>query len=324
MKSHRGLAFAIVLASVMCMAVTSAAAQGYPVKPVRVLIASSAGSNPDTVTRAIAGDLSRVWGQQVVVDNRAGAGGNIGAEIAARAPADGYSLFMAHTNHTINASLYRKLTYDLASDFVPISLVALSPFVATVHPSVPVRSLRDLIALARSRPGDLTYASAGTGSGTFFCAEYFNGMAGVKMLHVAYKGGGPALTAIVSGETSVYFTPIATGMPHVRAGKLRALGVTSAKRLPETPDLPAIAETLPGYEMQSWAGMMAPTKTPQPIIDSVHKTIVVVLAMPDVRKRMSELGYIVVGGGPDALAAHIRTETERYAKLIRQIGLPQQ
>ena len=324
MKRYCGLAGALVFGCITTLLGTEAAAQSYPAKPVRVLIASSAGSNPDTVTRVIAGDLSRVWGQQVVVDNRAGAGGNIGAEIAARAPADGYNLFMAHTNHTINATLYRKLTYDLATDFVPISLVALSPFVATVHPSVPVKSLRELVRLAKSRPGDLIYASAGTGSGTFFCAEYFNGMAGVKMLHVAYKGGGPALTAILSGETSVYFTPIATGMPHIASGKLRALGVTAPKRLPDLSDVPAIAETLPGYEMLSWAGMMAPAKTPQSIVDAVHKAIATALASAELRKRMSSMGYIVVGSGPEALAAHIRTETERYAKLIRQIGLPPQ
>ncbi|MGQ0749993.1 MAG: Bug family tripartite tricarboxylate transporter substrate binding protein [Betaproteobacteria bacterium] len=299
-------------------------AQNYPAKPVRVLIASSAGSNPDTVLRVISGELSKAWGQQIVVDNRAGAGGNIGAEIAARAPADGYNLFMAHTNHTINISLYRKLSYDLARDFVPISLVALSPFVATVHPSLPVKSLRELIRLAKARPGDLAYASAGTGSGTFFCAEYFNGMAGVKMLHVSYKGGGPALAAVIAGETSVYFTPIATGMPHVRSGKLRPLGVTAPKRLPNLPDLPAIAETLPGYEMLSWAGLMAPQKTPQAVIDFAHKTLAAALQAPELNKRLNDLGYIVVGGGADALAAHIRTETERYAKLIRQIGLPPQ
>lgn len=324
MERYPGLRYAIAAGCVIGTIAAGASAQSYPAKPVRVLIASSAGSNPDTVTRIIAGDLGRVWNQQVVIDNRAGAGGNIGAEIAARAPADGYNLFMAHTNHTINATLYRKLTYDLTSDFVPISLVALSPFVASVHPSVPVKSLRELISLAKSRPGDLTYASAGTGSGTFFCAEYFKGLANVNMLHVAYKGGGPALTAIVSGETMVYFTPIATGMPHIRSGKLRGLGVTASKRLPHLPELPAIAETLPGYEMQSWAGMMAPTKTPVAITEAVHKTIVSVLSAPEVKKRMSDLGYIVVSGGPDALAAHIRTETERYAKLIRQIGLPQQ
>ena len=315
--------FASLAIAALAVAATGQA-QNYPAKPVRVLIASSAGSNPDNVLRVISGDLSKAWGQQIVVDNRAGAGGNIGAEIAARAPADGYNLFMAHTNHSINVSLYRKLTYDLARDFVPISLVALSPFVATVHPSLPVKSLRELIKLARARPGDLAYASAGTGSGTFFCAEYFNGMAGVKMLHVAYKGGGPALAAIIAGETSVYFTPIATGMPHVRSGKLRPLGVTAPKRLPDLPELPAIAETLPGYEMLSWAGLMAPQKTPQAVIDFVHKTVASVLQAPELNKRLKDLGYIVVGDGPDALAAHIRTETERYAKLIRQIGLPPQ
>jgi len=318
-------AFVFISFSIAVLAAAATGhAQNYPAKPVRVLIASSAGSNPDNVLRVISGDLSKVWGQQIVVDNRAGAGGNIGAEIAARAPADGYNLFMAHTNHSINVSLYKKLTYDLARDFVPISLVALSPFVATVHPSLPVKSLRELIKLARARPGDLAYASAGTGSGTFFCAEYFNGMAGVKMLHVAYKGGGPALAAIIAGETSVYFTPIATGMPHVRSGKLRPLGVTAPKRLPDLPNLPAIAETLPGYEMLSWAGLMAPQKTPQTVIDFVHRTVASVLQTPELNKRLSDLGYIVVGGGPDALAAHIRTETERYAKLIRQIGLPPQ
>jgi tripartite-type tricarboxylate transporter receptor subunit TctC len=318
-------AFVFISFSIAVLAAAATGhAQNYPAKPVRVLIASSAGSNPDNVLRVISGDLSKVWGQQIVVDNRAGAGGNIGAEIAARAPADGYNLFMAHTNHSINVSLYKKLTYDLARDFVPISLVALSPFVATVHPSLPVKSLRELIKLARARPGDLAYASAGTGSGTFFCAEYFNGMAGVKMLHVAYKGGGPALAAIIAGETSVYFTPIATGMPHVRSGKLRPLGVTAPKRLPDLPNLPAIAETLPGYEMLSWAGLMAPQKTPQAVIDFVHRTVASVLQTPELNKRLSDLGYIVVGGGPDALAAHIRTETERYAKLIRQIGLPPQ
>lgn len=325
MTSPRALTGALAFAALFALFTTTAAsAPGYPTKPVRVLIASSAGSNPDTVTRVVAGDLTRIWGQQVVIDNRAGAGGNIGAEVAARMPPDGYNLFMAHTNHSINATLYRKLNYDIQRDFIPISLVALSPFVASVHPSVPVKSLRELIALAKSRPGDLTYASAGTGSGTFFCAEYFNGMAGVRMLHVAYKGGGPALTAIVSGETSVYFTPIATGTPHIRSGKLRALGVSAPQRLPDLPGVPAIAETLPGYQMLSWAGLMAPAKTAPAVIAAVHKAIASALENPQLRKRMSAMGYIVVGSGADALAAHIRTEIDRYAKLIHEIGLPQQ
>lgn len=299
-------------------------AQGYPTKPVRVIVASSAGSNPDTVARIVANALTPIFGQQVIVDNRAGAGGNIGAEVAARAPGDGYTVFLAHTNHSINASLYRKLAYDIVNDFSPVALVAFSPFVATVHPSLPVKSLRELIKLAKNRPHDLTYASAGTGSGTFFAAEYFNGMAQVKMLHVAYKGGGPALTAVVAGETSVYFTPIATGLPHIRSGKLRPLGVTASKRLAELPEVPVIAEVLPGYEMLAWAGFMVPVRTSKGVIDSLHKATISALGNPDVAKRLSELGFIVARGGPEELARHVKAEIEKYGRIIRQIGLPLQ
>jgi tripartite-type tricarboxylate transporter receptor subunit TctC len=196
--------------------------------------------------------------------------------------------------------------------------------VATVHPSLPVKSLRELVNLAKARPGDLTYASAGTGSGTYFTAEYFNGMAKVKMLHVAYKGGGPALAAVVAGETSVYFTPIATGMPHIRSGKLRPLGVSAPKRVAELPAIPAIAEMFPGYEMLSWAGLMVPARTPQAIVDAIHKAAVSAVNAPEISKRLNSLGYIVVGSRPEALAAYIKTEIDKYANLIRQIGLPPQ
>jgi len=321
---YRRLLTSIALGCLTSVFTCAAWAQDYPTRPVRVLIATSAGSNPDTIMRVVGSGLTGVWGQQVIIDNRAGAGGNIGAELAARAPADGYNIFMAHTNHTINATLYRKLTYDLVNDFSPVSLLALSPFVATVHPSLPVKSLRELVNLAKARPGDLTYASAGTGSGTFFTAEYFNGMAKVKMLHVAYKGGGPALAAVVSGETSVYFTPIATGMPHIRSSKLRPLGVSAPKRVAELPAIPAIAEMFPGYEMLSWAGLMVPAKTPQGIVDTIHKAAVSALNMPEVSKRLNSLGYIVVGNRPEELAGYIKTEIDKYAKLIRQIGLPPQ
>jgi tripartite-type tricarboxylate transporter receptor subunit TctC len=304
--------------------VCAAWAQNYPAKPVRIVVASSAGSNPDTVARVIASGLTQVLGQQVVVDDRAGAGGNIGAEIAARAPADGYTLFLAHTNHSVNATLYQKLAYDLVNDFTPVTLVALSAFVVTVHPSLPAKSLRDLINIAKSRPGDIAFASAGTGSGTYFAAEYFNGMAGVKMLHVAYKGGGPALTAVIAGETSVYFTPFATGLTHIRNRKLRALGVTAPKRLAELPEVPAIAETLSGYEVMAWAGLMVPAKTPRAVVDHVNKAAVTALANPEVSKRYRDLGYIVVGGRPEEMAGYVKTEIDKYAKLIRQIGLPPQ
>lgn len=321
---HRPLATSIAIGCLTSILACAAWAQSYPTKPVRVLIATSAGSNPDTVMRIVANGFTQAWHQQVIVDNRAGAGGNIGADVAARAPADGYTLFLAHTNHSINATLYRKLSYDIVKDFSPVSLLALSPFVAAVHPSVPVKSLRELINLAKARPGDLTYASAGTGSGTFFAAEYFNGMANAKMLHVPYKGGGPALAAAVSGETAVYFTPIGPGLPHIQSGKLRPLGVSAPKRLVQLPAVPPIAETLPGYEMLSWAGLMVPAGTPQSIIESIHKTAVSVLNTPEVNKRLGAMGYIVVGSGPEELAAYVKTEIAKYSKIIRQIGLPPQ
>jgi tripartite-type tricarboxylate transporter receptor subunit TctC len=321
---HRPFVTAVAIGCLASVFSCAAAAQGYPARPLRIVVASSAGSNPDTVARVVATGLTQVFSQQVIVDNRAGAGGNIGAEVAARAAPDGYTLFLAHTNHSINATLYQKLSYDLVNDFAPVTLLALSPFVATVHPSLPAKSLRDLISIAKARAGEVSYASAGTGSGTYFAAEYFNGMAKVKMLHVAYKGGGPALTGVISGETSVYFTPIATGMPHIRSGRLRPLGVTSPKRLAELPGVPAIAETLPGYQVLAWAGLMVPARTPQSVIDSIHKATASVLKKPEVSKRLNDLGYMVVGNRPDELAAHIRAEIEKYAQIIRQIGLPPQ
>ena len=231
---HRSFTTSIGIGCVAVVFACAASAQSYPSKPVRMIVASSAGSNPDVVARVVAAGLTQVLGQQII-DNRAGAGGNIGAEVAARAPADGYTVFLAHTNHSINATLYQKLSYDVINDFAPITLLALSPYVAAVHPSIPAKSSRELLSIAKARPGDLTYASAGTGSGTFFTAEYFNSLGKVKMLHVPYKGGGPALASVVAGETFVYFPPIATGLPQFRSGKLRPLGVTTVKRLTSCP-----------------------------------------------------------------------------------------
>src|SRR5262245_56065430 len=317
---------ALVLLSAALSAATpgTVCGQQYPAKPIRIIVASSAGSNPDTVVRILANGLTQALGQQIVVEDRAGAGGNIGAEVAARAPADGYNVFYAHTNHSINPGLYRRLNYDILGDFLPVTLLATSSFVAAVHPSLPAKSVRDLVNLAKARPGDLTYASAGVGSGTHFSAELFNGLAKVKMLHVAYAGGGPALTSVLSGETSVYFTPIATGLVHIRSGRLRGLGVSSSKRQEELPDLPPIADTLPGYEMLSWGGLMVPAKTSKAIVDTLHKAALAALAAPDTAKRLKELGFVPAGTGGSELAAYIKTEIERYTKLIRQIGLPQQ
>jgi len=316
----KAMAFGCVASAIACAAV----AQSYPVKPVRMIVASSAGSNPDTAGRVFANGLSQQLGQQVIVDNRAGAGGNIGAEVAAKAAADGYTIFFAHTNHSINPGLYKKLNYDVLTDFSPVTLVASSAFVVVVHPSIPAKSVRDLLNIARARPDDLNYASAGTGSGTFFGAEYFKGMGNVKMVHVPYTGGGPALASILAGETSVYFSPVPTGLPHIRSGRLRALGVTARQRLPELPEVPPIAETLKGYELMSWGGLVAPAKTPKEITDTLHKASLAVLTKPDVVKRLQDLGFIVMTSRPDEMTAYVRTEIDKYSKLIRQIGLPPQ
>ena len=314
----------LVVTFVACALAPLAQAQGYPAKSIRMIVASSAGSNPDTIARVLAQGMSQVMGQQVVVDDRAGAGGNIGAEIAAKAPPDGYTIFLSHTNHSINAALYRKLNYDIANDFQPLTLVATSAFVATVHPSVPAKTMRDLIAIAKARPGDINFGHAGTGSGTYFAGEYFNRLANVKTVPVGYAGGGPALTSILSGETSVYFTPLATGLSSIRAGRIRALGVTSSKRVPELPDVPPIAETLPGYEVMSWAGLMVPAKTPKDVAAAVHKAALAALARPDVKKRYDDLGFMVAPGQPDEMAAYIRNESDKYAKLIKAVGMPLQ
>jgi tripartite-type tricarboxylate transporter receptor subunit TctC len=302
----------------------TASSQVYPSKPVRIIIATSAGANPDIIGRALAHGLTQVWGQQVVVENRAGAGGNIGAEIAARAAPDGHTLLLAHTNHSINVGLYRKLNYDILRDFSPITLAATGAFVASVHPSVPARTLRDLVALAKARPGALNYASAGIGSGGFFATEYFDALANIKMQHVAYAGGGPAITSVVAGETSVYFTPLSIALPHFRSGRLRPLAVTSLKRLPELPDIPPIADTVPGYEMLSWAGLMAPAKTPKDIVATVHQAAVTALNRPELRKQLEVHGLQVVPDRPEEMEAYVKREIEKYAKVIRQVGIPLQ
>jgi tripartite-type tricarboxylate transporter receptor subunit TctC len=299
----------------------TASAQAWPAKPVRIIVASSAGSNPDVLGRIVAAGLTHSLGQQFVVENRAGAGGNIGAEVAARAPADGYTVFLMHTNHPINAALNPKLSYDLFTDFAPITELASSAFVLVVHPSLPAKSVRDLIALAKSRPGAINYSSAGTGSGTHLAAEYFIGLANIKLQHVPYNGGGPALVAIASGEAQVYFTPVSTGLSNIRGGKLRALGVTSLQRLRDLPDVRPIADVVPGYEFTSWAGLMVPAKTPKNVVDTLYKTSIAVLKEPETGKRLDAAGFFTVGGRPEELTARIKSEIEKLSKLIKRIGL---
>ena len=297
-------------------------AQGYPTKPIRYIVPSSVGSAVDTIGRIVAGGLTEVFGQQVFVDNRAGAGGNIGAAVAASAPADGYTLVQVNNNHTTNVTLYKNLKYDLMRDFSPVIKLAYSPYVMVVHPSLPVKSIGELIKLAKSRPGAITYASAGVGSGTFMATELFRSQANLDMLHVPYVGGGPALTSVITGETLLYGAPLATALPQIRQGKLRPIGVTTVKRIPLLPDCPTIAETVPGYEFNAWAGILVPAKTPVETIDKIRNAVVSALERPNVSKRLSDLGYHVFSDHQGSeLAAYMKSEIEKMAKLIRDNGL---
>ena len=245
--------------------------QAYPAKPVRLIAPSSPGSGVDIVARFYAQKLSAQIKQQVVVENRAGAGANIGAEIAAKAPPDGYTLFMGTPAHTINPSLYRRLNYDILRDFAPISQVSSGQYVAVVHPALPVKTLQQLIALAKARPGQLNYGSAGNGNATHLAAELFRTLAGVDIVHVPYKGSGPALIDLVGGQMQIMFSNLTAALPHMKSAKLRALAVTGDKRTPIVPELPTVAESgLAGYAVVSWFGLLAPAGTPQEIITRLN------------------------------------------------------
>lgn len=296
-------------------------AQQYPAKAIRYIVPSSAGSAVDTIGRVVAAGLTDVLGQQVIVDDRPGAGGNIGAAVAAKAPPDGYTVVQVNNNHTTNVTLYKNLQYDLLRDFAPVTQLASSPYVIVVHPSLPVKTVADLVKLAKAQPGVVRYASAGAGSGTFMVTELLKSQAKLNMLHVPYNGGGPAITSVVSGETVLYGAPFSVALPFLKQGKLRPLAVTSPKRLPAFPQYPTVAETIPGYEFTAWAGLMVPAAAPKQVIDTLHKAAVTALHKPDVAKRLSDLGYVPVGDQPHELVAAMKVEIEKMAKLIRENNL---
>lgn len=312
----------LVILCLIWQAATLAEAQTYPAKPVHYLVPQSPGSGADIIGRIVARGLAPALGQQVVVDNRAGAAGNIGAEIAAKAPPDGYTLFQASAPHAANVSLYSKLPYDLLRDFAPITLLASAPAIVVVHPSLPVKSIPDLVKLAKAKPGAINYSSAGIGTSTFVAAELFKSAAGIDLLHVPYRGGGESLTAVISGETSVYFSPVPTALPHIRQGRLRGLAVTTAKRLPLIPEYPTVAEGgFPGYENSNWHGLLVQAKTPKAIIATIHEAALSVLRSPNVSKQLGELGYLPVGSQPEEFAAYIKADIEKQGKVIKKLGV---
>jgi tripartite-type tricarboxylate transporter receptor subunit TctC len=280
----------------------------------------AAGSVNDILGRIIAPPLSEALGRPVVIDNRPGAAGNIGAELVAHSPPDGYTVMMANLSLAISVTLYSKLGYDLVKDLAPVSWLASGSYLMAVHPSLPARSVKELIALARARPGQLNVATSG--AGIILASELFLGMAGIKMTSVPYRSTPQAITALVSGEGSVGFSGTSTALPHVRSAKLRALGVTSARRSPMVPDVPTIAEAgVPGYEASPWYGLMVPAKTPPEIIARLHAESVKVLNRPDLKERFTASDFQLIGAGPEQFGAHIRSEIVKWGKIVKATGL---
>jgi len=312
----------LVFSVMMLVSVSSSTlAQGFPNKPMRIIVNAPAGGPSDILARLIGQKLTENLGQPVVIDNRAGAGGVIGTEAVATAAPDGYTLLIPNTSHTINPSLYSKLPYDPVKDFAPVTMIVVQPFIILVHPSVPAKSVQELIALAKSKPGQINYASAGIGLASHLAVEVFKSMAGINMTHIPYKGQAPATTDLLGGQVSVLFGAIPVALPHVKSGKLRALAITSSRRSPAMPDLPTVAESgLPGYEVMSWYGFLAPAKTPKEIVAKLYVEITKALRAPDVAERITAMGFEPVGSSPEQFAAQIKEEIPKWAKVVKECG----
>ena len=312
----------LVAASLLTLAaaVSPAGAQSYPAKAVRFVVGFPAGGSVDFIARALGQKLTPVWGQPVVIDNRAGANGTIATDFVAKAPPDGLTVLVAFSSHTINPVLYDKLPYDAQRDFAPITLLATVPNLLVVHPSLPVRTVRDLIDLAKARPGQITYASSGSGSPAHVAAELFKKMANVQMTHVAYKGGPPHIISVISGETGLVFTTVFLALPHVKSGKMRAIAVTTPKRTPVLPEVPTVADTLPGYESVSWFGMFVPRGTPAAAVEKLHADVARVLQMADIRESLLAQGAEPVGSTPSDFSALVASELQNAPAMLKAIG----
>jgi len=312
-----------VLFLVSALACAAAVAQpAYPAKPVRFIVPSAAGGGTDIIARAISLKLSGELGQQFVVENRPGAGQMIGIELAARSPADGYTILMAASTLAINPIMYKKVPYDPVRDFAPITQAATLPNVLVVHPSLPVKSMSELIAYAKERPGQLNFASAGVGTSPQMSIELLKSMAGIDMVHIPYKGTAPGVVDLLAGQVLVMAPNVLTALPHIKSGRLRALAVTSAKRSVALPDVPTVAEAgLPGYDSTQWYGVLAPAGTPRDVVARLHDGIVHALRDAEVGKRLAADGAEPVGSSPEEFAAFIRSESEKWAKVASAAGI---
>ena len=297
-------------------------AQPFPTKPIRWVVPFAPGGSTDTLARTLAVKLSEALGQQVVIDNRAGASGNIGMEIVARAPADGHTILLGYiANVAIAPSLYEKLPFDPVKDYEPITLLATSPNVLVAHPTVAAKNLKELIALAKAQPGKLNYASASIASVGHLTGELLNDLAGIKMTHVAYKGSGQAVTDLLGGHIQLMFSGFSSTLPHIKSGKLRALAQTGEKRSPALPDVPTIAESgFPKFEATAWYGVHAPAKTPKPIVSRLNAELVKALKLPDVSERLGSLGFEIAATTPEYYGNYIRSEIKKWAKVVKASG----
>jgi tripartite-type tricarboxylate transporter receptor subunit TctC len=311
-----------LVSTAVLMPLPALAADGFPDRPLRMIVPFPPGGSVDVVARIAGQKMTEIAGQSIVVDNRGGASGNIGSELAARAPADGYTIMMTTIPLVVNPSLFSKVPYDVVRDFAPISLIAAAPFVLAVHPSLPAKSVKELVALARARPGQLNYSSAGSGTNLHIAAELFKNLSGTNIVHVPYKGGGPALSALLGGEAQLSFLGVVAVVPHVKSGKMRALALTATKRSAVLPDLPTIAEAgVAGYEFASWYGVLAPAGTPAPRITKLHDILVRSLRSPDLAGRMATEGADIIAGSPQQFAAYLKTELTKWARVVKDSGL---
>ena len=307
----------------MCAAISQAswAQTNYPVKPIRIVVALAAGGGVDTSGRMLGQKFTDTWGQQAVVENRPGAGGSIATEVVAHAAPDGYTLLMTSMGHAIIPALY-KLNFDTVKDFAPISLFVQSPSVLSVHPSVPVKTVKELIAFTKPRPNEILFSSSGSGSGQHLTMELLNRMGGIQLVHIPFKGTAASITDLVSGRISVSAASAISTLPHVRSGRLRALAVCSAKRSPSAPDLPTIAEAaIPGFAVDQWYALFAPAGTPRDIVQKLYGEVVKVTSNLESRTRLLAMGLDPVGSPPDEFAAYVKVETAKWGKLVREAGI---
>jgi len=308
----------MIVAALSTISAAPLAQAEYPEKPLRLVVPFPPGGSTEPLARILSQKLSEVFGHQLIVDNRPGAGSTIGAEIVAKSPPDGYTLFLGSISNAISAALYPKLNFDIVRDFAPITLLATTPGVLVVHPALPVKTVKELLALAKAKPEQLAYSSAGNGTPPHLSAELLSSMTGIKLIHVPYKGGGPSIIALLSGEAQLSIASLPSAIGHMRSGKLRALGVTTPQRTPSLPELPTISEAgVPGYAAETWLGLATAARTPREIVGKLHAATVKAMTLPDVKERLDTLGYIVRVGSPEEYSSFVQNEVDKWRRVVK-------